>query len=65
MRLLSYQKNYRQMALSSDSSLVYKNKYMCLARVEGETWRWRTTVSVMQKTRSERLHRATSTRKDN
>ena len=50
MRLLSHQKkNNRQMALSSVSSLVCKNKYMCLARVEGETLRWRTTDSVLQK----------------
>ena len=52
------------MALSSDSSLVYKNKYMCLARIEGVTLRWRTTDSVMQKSRSERLQKARSTRTD-
>ena len=42
-------KNYRQMALSSVSSLIYKNKYVRLAWVEGETLRWRTTYSVLQK----------------
>ena len=59
------EQNNRQMALSSDSSLIYKNKYVRLAWVEGETLRWRTTYSIMQKkTRSGRLHKATSTRTD-
>ena len=57
-------KNYRQMALSSVSSHIDKNKYVRKAWVEGETLRWRTTYSIMQKTRSGRLHKATSTRTD-
>ena len=41
---------------------LQKNKFLCLARAESETSCWRTTDLVMQKKRSGRQNKATSTR---
>ena len=55
--------HHKQMALSSVSSLIYKNKYVSLAWVEGEAGAPLTRSC--KKKRSGRLHKATSTQKDN